>query len=99
MMNHETLRHNIEFIARGKPTLHPVNKHLLAIDTRGMPADLFHDLQQALLDVGIRYHLQAIREGQLMCFDRKAFEMMQEQTATGGHTVSVQQEAFRAVAE
>jgi hypothetical protein len=77
-MTPESINHNVEFIERCKPCSHPTNKHLLAIDMRGLPRELCQDIQQALLELGVRYHLQSIQQGQLLCLDRASFEMLQQ---------------------
>ena len=79
-MTPDSIRHNLDFIACCcKPVAHPGNPHLMAVYTRGMPGEMFHDLQQALLDVGLRYHLQSSPQGQLLCFDKQAYELLQTQ--------------------
>ena len=69
----------VDFIARFKPTPHPENPELMVVDLR-LPRECMQDLCQTLTEIGLRYCLAG--GGAVILFDRKAWDVLQNESAT-----------------
>ena len=79
-MQPSTLTHNIDFIAKYKPA--PLSDHTLKMDMHTLPQEDVTYICQALSALGIRFYQQRDTSHAMLCFDKQAFELLQEHCAT-----------------
>jgi hypothetical protein len=79
-MQPSTLTHNIDFIAKYKPA--PLSAHTLKMDMHTLPQEDVTYICQALSELGIRFYQQRDTTHAMLCFDKQAFELLQEHRVT-----------------
>jgi hypothetical protein len=79
-MQPSTLTHNIDFIAKYKPL--PLSAHTLKMDMHSLPQEDVTYICQALSELGIRFYQQRDTTHAMLCFDKEAFELLQEHRVT-----------------